>query len=252
MSYKSGDEVVGLLPCAGIGSRLGAPFAKELLPFPVNGRLKAVCEFSIQQELGAGADSFVVITRRNKPELRRYLEYLPAIRSSVTFRFQTRFVQEGSSPGLLQAIAVGCRGLNTQSVLMALPDTIITPLDSLRLVRESLRPGWDLAMGVFPTATPELFAPVVYERTGLVVEVLDKPAKSPVSNTWGCFAWTPRFTRFLQEFCRRNPVGDFRTCLAQALAGGLCAKATYFEYGSFVDFGTVESWAQYIRRPHTP
>ena len=122
-----------------------------------------------------------------------------------------------------------------------MPDTIFEPVGALKAVREELLSKQaDLVLGVFPTPSPEQLGPVRMAGDGRILEVLDKPEKTDLLNTWAVAAWSPRFSELLHEQIAASDAKDVVLGEMFDLAHrvGLNARAIEFSAGAFHDLGT--------------
>ena len=124
---------------------------------------------------------------------------------------------------------------------LALPDTIVRPINAFAtLCAENLRVPCDLHLGVFPTEHPERFGPVRFDPSGRVMEVLEKPKRTEVMNTWGIAVWSDRFSEFLHGALSKDPGARSQSVgllFNRAVAEGLTVNAVYFSTGTFLDLG---------------
>jgi glucose-1-phosphate thymidylyltransferase len=242
--------MIGILPAAGIGSRLQPlRYPKQLLPLPfywepvedgIAPRL--AIEHSLRAMQCAGVDLCAIVVSENKPEILRYL------RDGAQFGLQILYLVQPEPFGLAHAVSLGCRiavQFNS-NCCMALPDTVFEPLNALQLINEQLCvSAADLSLGVFPTDTPELLGPVDVTAGGTVQAVFEKPAQTELRNTWGIAAWTPAFSRLLLEEVEASTteviLGDV---FDKACCQGLRVRATLFDRGAFYDLGTHRGLAK--------
>jgi glucose-1-phosphate thymidylyltransferase len=239
-------EFVGVLPAAGRGTRL-APlrYPKELLPItyePVGGngtgvRARAVAEYALGAIAGAEAERVLLVVAPWKLDVLNYFGDGRHVGLEICYLYQEE------ARGLPYAVDLARSWTRGEHVVFAMPDTIITPVDTGARLRERyLATGADLALAVFPTAEPRRLAPVVL-LGGRVIRVLDKPRDPPVSNTWGAAVWGPAFTRLLNERLRETPgAGGAEPVLGEyfdlAIREGLRVTALEFPEGRFDDLGT--------------
>ena len=243
-----GVPPIGLIPAAGLGSRL-APLAypKELLPIAYtadDGKLvpKPVLQASLDQMKRAGLEQCVIVISDWKLELVRVLGDGAA--AGIALAYVVRAVPRGLSDALLAARA----WVADRDVCIALPDTVIEPPDALARVRtEREATGADLVLGVFPTDEPEQLGPVRIAADGRVTEVQDKPATTDLRNTWGVAIWSPRFTTLLESVSAAAPA-DHKPVLGvvfqRAIDEGMQVRAVRFPDGAFLDLGTPAGLAR--------
>ena len=229
---------VGVIPAAGLGTRL-APlgYPKELLPIVYRGGAGGVVPqpvviASLEQLRRAGVADCVVVIAEWKLELVRVLGERAA---GVGLSYVVRSVPRG----LADALDATFAWVRDRDVCLVLPDTLVAPDDALARVKAELDASRaDLVLGVFPTDHPELLGPVRIADDGRVLEVLDKPARTEVRNTWGMAAWSPRFTALLHEAVGAQPEVVLGAVFDRAVKTGLHVRAVAFADGRFVDVGT--------------
>lgn len=238
-----------MIPAAGLGTRLlPLAYPKELLPITytsADGQIvpRPVLQASLDQMKRAGIRQCAIVIAEWKLELVRVFGDGSALGMSLAY------VVRGVPRGLSDALDAATPWLGERDVCLALPDTLIAPDDAVARVRaERDTSGADLVLGVFPTDHPEQLGPVRIADGGKVVEVLDKPAKTDLANTWGIAIWSPHFTALLAREVAAAPE-DKKPVLGalfqRALELGLSVRAVDFtKSGHFVDVGTSQGLAE--------
>lgn len=234
---------VGIIPAAGLASRLGPlGYPKELLPITYvkeeGGALRPlpVIEASLRQLRTAGITQAMVVTSDRKPELAQYLGGGGGIGLDIAF------VQQSKAEGLAAAVALTVPWTKGSASCLLLPDTILRPADALKTMRETFEArGADLVLGVFPTAKPNELGPVRFDAAMRVTEVQDKPETTDLANTWGLAIWGDRFTA---RIAAAPPNANLGLLFHQAAQDGLNVIACWFEEGAFHDVGTPAGLAQ--------
>lgn len=239
-------KCIGILPAAGLASRLmPLRYPKELLPVAFvrddnNGSLRPilVAEYSLLAMRRAGIRRCLITISDRKPELLRYFA------DGSDLGLKIAYVHQPVPLGLAQAVDAGLEWISDAQVCLALPDTVFKPFDAIHALRTEIAASQaDLVLGVFPTTEPERLGPVRLTRDGRVTEVLDKPPKIDIHNTWGVAIWSPRFSQFLHDRvvsspeAASEPIGEIFNA---AVGGGLDVRAVHFPHGSYMDLGTVE------------
>jgi glucose-1-phosphate thymidylyltransferase len=247
MSGTSGTsgEFIGVLPAAGRGTRL-APlrYPKELLPItyePAGGdgtgvRARAVAEYAQAAHATADADRVLLVVAPWKLDVLNYFGDGSHVGMEIGYLYQEE------ARGLPYALDLARSWTRGRHVVFAMPDTIITPVDAPARLRERyLATGADLALAVFPAAEPERLGPVLLDGER-VVEVLDKPARPPVANTWGLAVWSDAFADLLHQGLAEVPGDAGEPALGHyfdlAVRQGLKVIGVPFPEGSFEDAGT--------------
>lgn len=247
---------LGLLPAAGRGRRFGAAgYIKELFPLlppveDVAGPLlgpRPICERALRLFRAAGARQCTVVLSPQK------LEVVEVLSAAGHIGLDLAYVIQNEPHGLPHAIRCARPWLAGRDVLLALPDTIILPTQALAEVhRERLQSGADLVLGVFPVSHPERLGPVEIDASGDVLRILDKPAKSPVKNSWGVASWSWRFTEFCADWdLRAEAEGPRERVLGHAFEAarqsGLRVRAVFFADGLMLDIGTPDGLRATLR-----
>jgi glucose-1-phosphate thymidylyltransferase len=244
-------EFVGILPAAGIASRLSpSRYVKELLPVTYlvdeDNRTSApvpVIVLSLRALRAADVTRCVVTISERKPELLRYLG------DGSDFGLSLAYVQQPSPTGLTSAIKLGFDWTRDCYSCLLLPDTVIYPRTAMRSVRKLVeRESCDLALGVFPTDVPEQLGPVRFDSDGRVRQVLDKPAATDLRNTWAMAIWSPRFASLLDQVVSSGGEGKaLGEVFNLAVLEGMDVRAVWFPDGAFVDIGTVKGLAKMLQ-----
>ncbi len=250
-------DVLGLVPAAGVGSRLRPYRApKELIQVGYHddareggvhdGRSlpKAAIEHTLLALRRGGVRHGLVVISPAKCELLRYLGDGHHLDLSLGYLCQEE------PKGMPHALDLASPFVGDRDVCMGMPDTIVRPADCFARLREfHARHRADATLGVFPVADARRLAPVVLEPgTGRVVTVVDKPAVPPVENTWGIVVWSAAFTDLLHAMVaadNRAP-GDASADLVltdvflAAQREGLRVYGLEFPDGEFHDIGTPD------------
>ena len=253
------NEIVGLLPAAGIGSRLRLHgFPKELLPIGlrttrISGELvpSLVIEHSLRAFSRASIENCWVIISPTKTEIVRYLV------SGEEFDLRLAYLTQPQPRGLADAVDHAFPWVRDKHVSLALPDTVFEPVSAIDTLRQiTTNTKADLVLGLFPTARPEQLGPVELAPDGRVVAVLDKPLTTTLRNTWGVALWSPRFTHLLHEFMATHCNSASEVVLGHAFQlavdQGLNVRGIFFDEGMFLDVGTPEGVASILRHRLDP
>jgi glucose-1-phosphate thymidylyltransferase len=236
-------EFVGVLPAAGIASRLHpSRYLKELLPvtYLVDDAASTaspvpVINLSLRALKSAHVQRCVVSISERKPELMRYLG------DGSDFELQIAYVLQPNPTGLAAAVDLAYDWTHDSYSCLLLPDTVVHPFDAMAKVRQVVLDSMpDLVLGVFPTDMPEQLGPVRFDSANRVLEVQDKPPVTDLRNTWAMAMWSPRFSELLhhsvRNATRQLTLGEV---FNQAVQLGMDVRSICFEGGSFVDIGTV-------------
>jgi glucose-1-phosphate thymidylyltransferase len=239
--------VIGIVPAAGKATRLPRCMcAKELLPIgeavsPDGRRPKAVSEYLFDALVAADVHRVFVVIAPEKHDILRF--YGSGGRHGVPIAYVCQEVPTG----MANAIDAAYPWIGDATVLMGMPDTILRPVDALAKLRSFYeREHADLALAVAPTEEPGRLGPVLFDGTGRVREVMDKPAVPPHNKVWAVACWGPTFTEFLHAYLAVRPPSADEVALGSvfqaAVARGLRVRALSFDDGMYIDVGTMEGW----------
>lgn len=254
MTTNEEPGFVGVIPAAGLGSRLGPMgYPKELLPIAFDGggaalgmRPRPVMAYSLEGLERAGVRKSIIVISELKHEIMQVFGGGESHGQSLSY------VVRSLPRGLADAVEAASPWLMGRNVCLTLPDTVIEPASAMRDVCADFRAtGADVVLGVFPTPIPEQLGPVRFGEDGVVLEVLDKPKECAIKNTWAIAAWGPRFTQLLSE-SNRKAAGEasgpnLGEVFQSAVERGLDVRARYFPAGRFFDLGTSTGWGEFLR-----
>lgn len=243
-------ELVGLIPAAGRGLRLGLPYPKELYPIIRDDRYKPVAQHVLENLVAAGVRHVVFVVNETKHQLMGYFGSGARFGCDLSYVVQEEGRgDERPSGGLAQALDAGWHLTRGRTVLFGMADTIMEPVDLMRrLVAPGLE-GADLALAAFPTDQPHKFGMIEHDPDGRVRAIVDKPRETALTHMWGCLAWRPAFGEHLHASLEREPGLDFASVMNAALRAGLRARAVPVEGGRYVDVGTYDEIAR-LEREH--
>jgi glucose-1-phosphate thymidylyltransferase len=240
-------KIIGLIPAAGKGSRLGLPFPKELYPINIENNYKPVAEFIIDNLISAGIDHICFVINETKHQLIGYFgngEKFGCRFSYVYQDFQSN--KFAKSPGLAQAIDASYHLIKGQRVYFGMPDTIISPKNVFQIMKNTFQKEIDVLLGLFVTNTPEKFGMVETDNNKKVNKIIDKPIDSSLTKMWGCIVWGPKFSEFLHESVEKREY-DFANILNLAINKGLNVQSTFFPEGNYIDVGTFSEVSKLIK-----
>jgi dTDP-glucose pyrophosphorylase len=236
------DDVVGLIPAAGQGLRLGLPYPKELYPIIRENRYKPVAQFVLDSLVASGVPDVVFVINDTKHQLMGYFGDGHRFGCHIAYVVQeTRAPQvQSTSPGLAHALDSAYRLVRGRTVFFGMADTLMEPRDVFARAWRAARPDDDVVLALFPTTRPEKFGMVRTDGAGRVLEIVDKPRHTSLTEMWGCIIWRPRFTEHLHACVRDRGVSDFAAILNDAIASGMRVAAHSEAGGTYADLGTYE------------
>lgn len=242
------EEVLGLVPAAGKGVRLGLPYPKELYPIIRDNRYKPVAQHVVENLVAAGVRHVVFVINESKHQLLGYFGSGRGFGCHISYVVQEPLEERtGGSSGLAEALDAAWHLTRGRSVLFGMADTIITPPEAMRGLLAAEHDQADAVLGLFRTDTPQKFGMV--ELAGPRVQrVVDKPQRTELELMWGCILWRPRFSEYLHQRVAEDGPHDFAAIMNDAIDAGLALRGCPIPGGSYHDVGTYEEIALLERR----
>jgi len=230
-------KVIGLIPAAGKGTRLGWATAKELWPIEIcDGLIMPVLQSTIDNMVMADVQEAVIVTTPEKPEIMRYLSTMHTMR--IAYVCQAHNYGKGKSSGLIEAIESAYHLTKETIVVFGMPDTYVRPNTCYDGLIEKVRDdGYDVAFGLFPTETPHKFGIVDFDGNMDVRYVFEKPRTTMLQYMWGILVWSPTFTEYIHTSVQQGIV-EYDIILNNALQLGMPMCAKIVQDGQYADLGT--------------
>lgn len=236
---------VGLIPAAGVGSRLpGRKLSKEMLPVGGHGGdAKPAMSHLINCMQRAGVSEIAVVIREGKQDISNYL----AGREWQHIQFDNKYTR-GTS-GVPETVMLGIQDLEDRHIAFGFPDILFEPHDAYtKMMQRIEKSGADVVLGLFPTASPGKMDMVETDAGGKVTRIEIKPESTRLDLTWILATWKPTFSAYLGDLLRNDSArlneGDGDTHLGHAfqlaMADGLQVAATSFPDGRSLDIGTPD------------
>jgi glucose-1-phosphate thymidylyltransferase len=240
------EELIGLVPAAGKGLRLGLPYPKELYPVIRDNRYTPIAQFVVDNLVVAGLRHIVFVINETKHQLMGYFGSGQRFGCRVSYVVQELIdaTSPSTSPGLAHALDSAYHLLRGKTVFFGMADSLMTPADIFKRVYEAARPDDEALCGTFTTDHPEKFGMVRTDADQQILEIVDKPARTELTQMWGCMVWRPRFTEHLHRCVAELGVADFAKILNAAIAEGMPFKAVPMPGGTYFDLGTYEEIAR--------
>jgi len=242
------QDLVGLVPAAGKGLRLGLPYPKELYPIISDNRYKPVAQHVLENLVSAGARHVVLVVNETKHQLLGYFGSGRRFGCELSYVVQEPLDEAtGGSSGLAEALDAGYHLVRGKTVVFGMADTIVLPVDAFTALFDERHAAADVVLGLFETDQPQKFGMVDFDDAGVVRAIVDKPKETDLRWMWGCVLWRPRFTEFLHQSLAGKGPNDFATILNAARAAGLEQCAARIA-GSYIDVGTYDEIARLEER----
>jgi glucose-1-phosphate thymidylyltransferase len=236
------EELIGLIPAAGKGTRLNLPYPKELYPVIRNNRYKPLAQFVVENMLESGVRDIVFVINETKHQLIGY--FGSGQRFDCTFSY---VVQENdhnlngsTSPGLAHALDSAYHLVCGKTVFFGMADTLMQPRDVFRHLLINAQPADQVILGLFEVSRPDKFGMVNFDNKGRVLKIDDKPKKTTLRYAWGCIAWRPAFTEYLHNSVINIQISDFATIMNKAIEDGMSFRSVVLPSGQYADLGTYE------------
>jgi len=243
--------VVGLLPAAGAGSRLGKlPFSKELLPLKLStdtsraGGTPVAIENAIASLVESDITRQHVIIAPGKRDIPAYLGDGTRIKARISYH-----VAE-SSPSVPHSLDTAFEFIEHCDVVLVFPDILFRPRNAIsELIAFRADRNVDVTLALVPSNRGDKVDIVSCDENGNVREIAAKPGVKVDGWTWIVASWSPRFTRFLHQYlqqiedrgrpqvARELYVADV---LNAAIDGGLTIHGLKFPGGDAIDIGTPD------------
>ena len=239
------EELIGLVPAAGKGVRLGLPYPKELYPIIRNNHYKPISEFVLNNLTNAGLQHIVFVVNETKHQLMGYFGGGQRFGCNISYVVQE--VIEGrtksTSPGLAHALDSAYHLTADKTVFFGMADTLMQPADVFARAYQAASPEDDAILVLFTTTHPEKFGMVELDASMRIIEIVDKPSQTNLSEMWGCIIWRPRFTEYLHNCVSEHGISDFAKIMNSAIADGMNFRGVHMKDGTYIDLGTYEEIA---------
>jgi len=244
------DEIIGLIPAAGKGVRLGLPYPKELYPVIRDNHYKPISQFVINNLTLAGIHHVVFVINETKHQLIGYFGDGHRFGCHISYVVQetTNGEERSTSPGLAHALDSAYHLIQGKTVFFGMADTIMQPQDAFKRAYKAAKPDDDVILVLFTTEHPEKFGMVRVDRHNRVLEIIDKPKKTDLKEMWGCIIWRQRFTEYLHACLCENRISDFAMIMNHAIVDGLKFRGVHIDDGVYIDLGTYEEIMELDRR----
>ena len=143
------EELIGLIPAAGKGVRLGLPYPKELYPVIRDNHYKPISQFVVDNLVNAGLKHIVFVVNETKHQLMGYFGSGQRFNCDISYVVQE--VVEGktksTSPGLAHALDSAYHLVKGKTVFFGMADTLMKPGGIFKRVYEAASPDDDVLLG---------------------------------------------------------------------------------------------------------
>lgn len=236
------DDMVGLIPAAGKGVRLGLPYPKELYPVIRENRYKPISQFVLDNLTNAGIQHIIFVINETKHQLVGYFGDGHRFGSSISYVVQepSNGLEASTSPGLAHALDSAYHLTKGKTVFFGMADTIMQPEDVFLRAFNKAASDDDVILALFPTDHPEKFGMVRLDQQNRVIEIVDKPAETDLKLMWGCIIWRARFTEYLHTALHVQRIPDFAKIMNNAIQDGMKFRGVELLDSVYIDLGTYE------------
>ena len=244
------EDLIGLIPAAGKGVRLGLPYPKELYPVIRENRYKPISQFVVNNMTVAGIQHIVFVINENKHQLIGFFGDGHRFGCNLSYVVQEQRTHEGksTSPGLADALDSAYHLIKGKTVCFGMADTIMQPDDVFAKGLQAATPEDDVILLLFTTERPEKFGMVKADQNQRVDEIIDKPKSTNLTEMWGAIIWRPRFTEYFHQCVCEEHISDFALIMNKAINIGYKFRGVHIEEGLYIDLGTYEEIAELDRR----
>jgi glucose-1-phosphate thymidylyltransferase len=241
------EEIIGVIPAAGIGSRLGRlPCSKEIYPIGFDsgreGRPKAVSHYLLEKMGRAGIRKAYIVLRAGKWDIPAYLQ------SGSLARMHLAYLVLDASESVPVTLDQAYPFIQQHLVALGFPDIYFESDDVyIELIERLKTTPCDAALGLFPSDRPEKTDMIDMDPNGRMRDIIIKPTKTNLRYTWGVAVWNPVFTEFMHRHvmkCKRSGghstelfVGDV---IRTAIDEGLKVEAVHVSDQPYIDIGTPD------------
>jgi glucose-1-phosphate thymidylyltransferase len=244
------EELIGLIPAAGKGVRLGLPYPKELYPVIRNNHYKPISQFVVDNLVNAGLQHIVFVINETKHQLIGYFGNGQRFQCNISYVVQE--IIEGkdksTSPGLAHALDSAYHLTRGKTVFFGMADTLMQPVSVFEKAFAAAAPDDDVILSLFTTERPEKFGMVDLDKEDRVLKIVDKPKQTQLTEMWGCIIWRPKFTEYLHDCVVNQGLSDFARIMNNAIEAGMKFKGVHMAGGTYIDLGTYEEIAELDRR----
>lgn len=247
---KMNEELIGLIPAAGKGVRLGLPYPKELYPVIRNNHYKPISQFVVDNMTNAGLKHIIFVVNETKHQLMGYFGSGQRFGCNISYVVQEVVAgkTKSTSPGLAHALDSAYHLTAGKTVFFGMADTLMQPADIFGKAYQAAHPDDDVILTLFTTTRPEKFGMVKMDKDNHVIEIIDKPSKTDLTEMWGCIIWRPNFSEYLHKCVAEEGISDFAKIMNDAISGGMKFRGFHSMDGTYIDLGTYEEIADLDKR----
>lgn len=186
------DDTLVVIPCAGIGSRMGLPYAKELINLK-DDSFFPVIESCINEVIHSGLKRICFIINHNKTDLLKFLG------DGNRYGLKFSYVIQESPMSLPHALQKATKNYEKCNILFLMPDSVYKPKGAVSYFIENVDLSAIVNLGLFRTNNPQKFAMVDFSKDNIVTFAEEKNPMSKLEWMWGMVFWNKEFTDHLNS-----------------------------------------------------
>jgi dTDP-glucose pyrophosphorylase len=235
---KMKRKIIGILPMAGKGSRLQPiAFSKELYPVSFKSKHFAISEFNIRAMMKANVQEIKLVVHPTKLDIAKY--YAESKYPTSIYFY--------SSKSLPESCLFPLNAMHDDDLcLFGLPDTLFSPADGFKKIRNELENGYDLVLGTFKVEDASKYDSVGFDPdTGKVKGIIVKKSPPLSEWIWGIWGANVRTLKLLKKEINQQRVGRSEKLLGvgfNSLVTNPNVKAKALCLGNhFFDIGTMDA-----------
>jgi len=246
-------EIIGLVPAAGIASRLGKlPYSKEIMPLPgMKDKASVLSGNLVRYFRQAGINNLYFIIRKGKWDIPEY--YGDGTSFGVNIGYLMMNLPFGTPFTISQAIPF----IGDKIVALGFPDILFEPENAFeKLKTRFLETDSDLILGIVPSAHYLRSDMIELDGYGKIKDIVIKQNRPDLNHSWFIALWRPAFTFFMKDQLDRVlaqnregritlPDGSTRELymgdiIREAIVIGMKTDYILFREGYYRDMGTWE------------
>jgi glucose-1-phosphate thymidylyltransferase len=254
-------EVVGVVPAAGWGNRLGPlPFSKEMYPVGFsrtqdspNIRPKFVCQYLLERLRLAGITKTFVVLRNGKWDIPSFFQDGHALGMNLAYLIMR--IPFGVPYTVDQAYCF----VKEAVVALGFPDIIFQPSDAFsKLLIKQQNTRADIVLGLSSVDEPQKWDMVDLTTDGKIRRFYIKHPRTDLHYAWFIAVWTPVFSDFMHQYLidrqaqtqRQDNSGNLQMLPLElymgdvfqaAIDADLSIEYVIFPEGNCIDIGTPEN-----------
>lgn len=254
------DEVVGLIPAGGQGSRIAPlPCSKELYPIGFRpeatghgARPKVVSHYLLEKMRLAGISKTYIVLRAGKWDIPAYFG------DGSLLNMHLAYLTLEASRGVPFTLDQAYPFVKHATVAFGFPDILFEPEDGfVRLLARRSETSCDITLGLFPANHPSKEDTIDFDSRGFVRQLILRPSESSLRYTWGIATWNQNFTEFLHGWVRNHRdtgAHDVELTAGHAIKAaiefGLRVDGLILSEEPYLDIGTPEDLLLALKKQH--